>query len=145
VRWRKENITSVAIDFLLKYPKKILFVDQCALNAVLYGRWKPLHEKYNLLFSYVPDGMSAKSMKLFLRDKVVIHFTLQRPWQMLCRNRLSFLYFKYLKLSPAGGEVKKYEDFELSKLPMFIKIRLLNFYHDIPFLQSAWQKFKQSI
>jgi lipopolysaccharide biosynthesis glycosyltransferase len=140
-KWREQDITPKAIKFLSQYPEKILFVDQCALNAVLKGNWQRLPEKYNLLYSYIPDHPNQNQLKKLLSETVILHFTLQRPWNMLCQNRYRDLYFKYLKES--GIKVPgKYDDFQISKIPAWIKIRLLELYLDITLFSKTWRFLK---
>lgn len=141
--WNEQRISESAIKFLTQHPERIRYVDQCALNAVLFKNWKKLDNKFNLIYSAVPDGMSKKDVVAFCADKVVIHFTLQRPWSLVCRNRLSFLYHDYLKRSPAARRVKKYNDVSTRNVLRYLVIRLLHLYFDIPFLPNRWKKAKQ--
>lgn len=141
-RWREQMISERAIDYVLKHSERIRFVDQCALNAVLIKNWKKIDPKYNLLYSYVPEPISKKNLKAFLNNKVIVHFTLQRPWNMLCKNRLRFLYYYYLAQSPVGKTESIYNNFEWRGIPQWIKIRLLEFYHDQPLLQWFWRRSK---
>jgi len=140
-KWRALKISENAIEFLQKYPEKITFVDQDALNAVLYNNWLQLDYKFNTMFSYLPSGASMKTMKEFVKDKVIIHYTLQRPWFMICRNRLRYMYEYYLKLSPSPNK-KVWVDFSVNKLGIYLKMRLMEFYFDTTFLQSFWKSIK---
>lgn len=141
-RWKSQRVTESAIDYLTAYPERILFVDQCALNAVLHRNWQPLPERFNLLFSYVPDDLAASQVDDYLRDKVVIHFTLQRPWDMLSRNRLGYLYFHYLKQSPVGGKAKRFTNFSVGKIPAYLKMKLVQLYFDMPMVTAQWKRWK---
>jgi lipopolysaccharide biosynthesis glycosyltransferase len=143
-RWRAERISEKACDYLTRFPERILFVDQCALNAVLHQNWQPLPSKFNLLYSYLPEDLAASQIHDYLRDKVLIHFTLHRPWDMLSRNRLGFLYFYYLKRSPVGRSARRFNDFSMEKLPAYLKIKLLNFYFDAPFVGAIWRRLKRT-
>jgi len=140
-QWKTQQVSEKAFAFLSAHPEKIKFVDQDALNAVLINNWKKLESKYNLMYSSIPEGMSKKEMNAFILDKVIIHFTLQRPWYLLCKNRLRELYFYYLQKSPVKQK-KKITDFEWQKIPDLLKIRLIEFYYDSPGLQNAWKRLK---
>ena len=142
--WKKLNLTEKAIDFLSKYPQKIKFVDQCALNAVTISNWKRLPEKFNLLYSYIPENISKKELNEFIKDKVIIHFTLQRPWDFLCKNRLRFLYKYYLIESPLKNK-QPIVDFSFLKLYSFLKIRIKEFYFDSSFVNSFWRFIKKRL
>jgi lipopolysaccharide biosynthesis glycosyltransferase len=143
-KWREQKISEKAINYLIEHSEKILYVDQCALNAILYSNWKKLPSKFNLIYSFVPDGLSKKQIERYVKDKVVIHYTLQRPWSMLCRNRLDYLYYYYLKRSPLGKTIKRYTDFKWAKVPNFLKIKLFHLYLDLPGLPGFWRKLKNS-
>jgi lipopolysaccharide biosynthesis glycosyltransferase len=141
--WRGQHISEKAIDYLLQFPDRILFVDQCALNAVLINNWKRLDSRYNLIYTYLPLEISKGELLRFVRDKVVVHFTLQRPWNMLCKNRLRSLYFYYLK--KAGSAHRFYTDFSWIKIPAWIKIRLTEMYFDNRSLRWIWKSLKRAL
>lgn len=138
--WHRQEISQRAAGYLTSHPGHIIYVDQCALNAVLRKNWKKLDSRFNLMYSSLPEGMKKKEYDKLVGSNVVIHFTLQRPWQMLCKNRFRKLYFHYLRRS---GMVSRrlfwYMDFNVSKIPAWLKIRLLEFYFDFPWLQKIWR------
>ncbi len=140
-KWNAQKISENAIDFLQKNPEKIKFVDQCALNAVLKDNWQRVSEKYNLIYSYIPENLPKSQFKEFLSDKSVLHFTLQRPWTLLCKNRFRYLYRDFLQKSPKKNQ-KVIFDFQLKDILKFFKIRLIEFYTDNLFLQKIWRKIK---
>ncbi|QDA59341.1 glycosyltransferase family 8 protein [Hymenobacter jejuensis] len=142
--WKKQNVSEKAIDFLLKYPEKIKFVDQDALNAVLIGNWLRIDNRYNLIYSLIPETLPRKEFDAFLADKVILHFTLQRPWTMLCQNRFRYLYRRYLAQSPFKS-TRRYTDFAVSKIPRLMRIRLRELYFDNPSAASLWQRLKGSV
>lgn len=139
--WRAQKISEKAVEFLEKFPEKIKYVDQCALNAVLIDNWLRLEPTYNLIYSYIPQDQGRKALNLLLRQTVIIHFTLQRPWYFLCKNRFRHLYRYYLKKSPKKSE-KVILDFEFAKLKDYLRIRLVEFYWDYPLLQKIRRTLK---
>ena len=139
-RWNELKLSEQAIAFLAQYPEKIKFVDQCALNAVCVGHWLKLPVKYNLLYSYIPQDISSKELNEFIKDKIVIHFTLQRPWNYLCTNRFRDLY-KYYLLNSTLSNNSNIIDFSIAKIPSFIRIRIKEFYFDNKFIQKIWRSF----
>lgn len=144
-KWREQKISEQAFDYLTRHPQNILFVDQCALNAVLFKNWKKLPLKYNVLYSYVPESMSKSEFKKFLADKVIIHYTLHRPWNMLSKNRLGYLYHYYLRKSPLYKGFISYTDFSIGKILPFLKLKFINAYLDSPFLVKVVQRMKKDI
>lgn len=140
--WRKQEISEKTIEFLLKYPEKILYVDQDALNFVLINNWYPLDFKYNLMYSYIPKDTSMKDLNIFIKDKVIIHFTLQRPWFLVCRNRFRFLYAFYLKQSPSLNK-KVLKPFSFNDFIVYLSMRFMEFYFDMPLVGKVWRMIKR--
>ena len=104
VRWNQQQISERAIAFLQANHQRIPYADQDALNATLVGNWRPLSPRFNVMSIYVPHRIRKQAIADFLRDKVVIHYThTAKPWHAHCSNRLRFLYYKYLRLSPVPG------------------------------------------
>jgi len=141
-RWRDQKISEQAFDYLARYPERIKFVDQDALNAVLIGNWKHLDNRFNFMYSLIPDDVSVRELEQIRKSAVVVHFTLQRPWFMLCRNRFRSYYFYYLKHSP-GRHLKRINDFSAGKLPAYVKQRLIELYNDNPAIKKIWRRLKQ--
>jgi lipopolysaccharide biosynthesis glycosyltransferase len=142
-KWRQQAISEKTFAYLTSYPDRIRYVDQCALNAVLKRNWRKLDFRFNLMYSALPEPLDQLQMKKYLKEVTIIHFTLQRPWQMLCRNRLRFLYFHYL---PHSGSRfffwNYYSDFKMRKIPEWLRIRAIEFYFDTPFIQRIWRSFQ---
>jgi lipopolysaccharide biosynthesis glycosyltransferase len=142
--WREQKVSERAFKYLADYPERIDYVDQCGLNAVLINNWKKLDWKFNVLHSRIPEGMSEKEKTVFIKDKVILHYTLDRPWKMLCKNPYRHLYHQYLKDSPYKAK-NKYVDYDVKKLPAFLKIKLVEAYFNFPLLQKAWQGLKTKL
>lgn len=135
-KWRDQQISEKAFNYLLTHPDRILYVDQCALNAVLISNWKKLEPRFNLMYSFFPQDMDKTQLREFINNGVVVHFTLQRPWNMLCKNRLRKLYFHYSEISGLNFlPWVRYTDFEMRKIPAWLMIRLQEFYFDHPWIQ----------
>lgn len=138
--WREQNISENAINFINDFPEKIKWADQDALNAVLVDNWFKLDKRFNLTFYDIPAFLQKKNFNLFLKNKIIIHYTTeQKPWLTLCRNRLRFLYHYYLKKSPVTQQ-GKYTDLEWKNrlLYRYFKLRFKEFLidHTIIFSQS---------
>jgi lipopolysaccharide biosynthesis glycosyltransferase len=143
-KWRQQQVSERAIEYLRSHPEKIRYVDQCALNAVLKNNWLMLESRYNLLYTYLPKDPSAVNISTALADAVIVHYNLERPWLMLCKNRLRTLFRKYLKASPEyEGQILT--DFSLRKIPAWIHIRLIEFYIDQEWLKHTWRKVKDKL
>ncbi len=126
--WKRQKITEKSLEFIRNFPEpeKITFADQDALNAVLKNNYYSLDTKYNVGYYELPKNLTAKQYRAFAKDKVIIHYTnVHKPWNPLSKNRLGFLYFQYLKLSPKVKD-KKVSNFHptLKNLTRFMKIRI---------------------
>lgn len=100
-RWREERIGDKAHDFIRKHPDVLMLHDQDALNAVLCGKWLPLHPKWNLqtdMFDLRPlSSYSGQAVAEAVAHPAVIHFTTSsKPWHYMNKHRYKGEYFKYL-------------------------------------------------
>lgn len=134
-KWNLLGISERAITFLNNYPEKIRFVDQCALNAVLIDNWFSLDPKYNRMYSYLPNWEEgSKPFWEIIKKTSILHFTLQRPWNILCRNRGRKLYEKYLNHSISNDKTI-WNDFQLTKIIPYYKMKISEIYFDNTFLK----------
>ncbi|WP_439883023.1 glycosyltransferase family 8 protein [Pontibacter sp. MBLB2868] len=143
--WKNQQITHRVVDYIRNNASKIIFPDQDSLNAVLNNNWKKLDIRYNLTYHFVSPILNKKLINLFLKDKVIIHYTTKhKPWKITCDNRLRFLYFKYLKKSPKRVPCFKYRDYsiESANLKEVMLIRLREAYLDNPWISIIWNKIK---
>lgn len=90
-KWRNENATSLLRDFILRYPSKIHYWDQDALNAVYSTRYLRLGEKWNFVNSNVAPS------ELVALDVRIIHFAgMHKPWSPYSTHPLKDEYYRYL-------------------------------------------------
>lgn len=143
--WRKQNVSQRALEFIRDNPEKLVWMDQCALNAVLAYNFYKLDKSYNIRHNDFPADLPPKLFNKFLADKIVIHYTSgNKPWRALGRNRLRFIYHQYLKLSPRSNE-KKYTDFKFKPptIYRFIRIRFVEMLANYPLLLRAARKSRK--
>lgn len=108
LNWRNQEIGKKAFQFISQNPKKIRFVDQCALNAILNGNWKKIPLKFNqqsILFREDFDLENTDWTREEITDAkkspVCIHFTgPSKPWHYSDPHPLKSLYWKYQRDSP---------------------------------------------
>jgi lipopolysaccharide biosynthesis glycosyltransferase len=88
-KWRKNKVTTRILKYLQKRPA-LRFMDQDALNVVLYKKWLQLDYKWNYTtyhWKVLPDV-----------EPSIIHFCgWNKPWNSDIRYKED--YFKYLELS----------------------------------------------
>lgn len=141
--WKKQLVTEKAIDYLNRYPDRIRFVDQCALNAVLQRQWYKMPGVFNAIYSRIPQEVPTRVLRSeFLPAQYLIHFTLNRPWEMLSKNPFNYLYRQHLKRTPYGQRRKVIIDFEWAKVPAWCRLRLIQWYVNQPLLSSLWRTIK---
>ena len=105
-KWRKEEVMQKALEFIHRNPAQIEFHDQDVLNAILYGRWLPLHPKYNMQGALFMDEFKSfrgnpTELQEAIRNPVIIHYsTPQKPWHYLSFHPYTKEYYKYLAFTP---------------------------------------------
>jgi lipopolysaccharide biosynthesis glycosyltransferase len=77
-RWRAEQISEKALDYLKEHPKTPLS-DQDALNVVCDGRWKQLNARWNV----INDHRTKISNRGTGNGPAILHFAGPlKPWQV---------------------------------------------------------------
>lgn len=108
--WRKHNIEEKVLEYISKYPERLLFNDQDVLNAVLHKEKLFIPYRWNM-----QDGFYRRKRKVHptnipeldkeLNKGIIIHFTGgKKPWNKKCMHPLRKLYYKYIDLTPWKGE-----------------------------------------
>ena len=125
--WRQQQVSEKATRFLRDYPEKIVWADQDALNVVLMNNYVKLPGRFNVIPFDIPRLLPKNKYAAFLKDKVVIHYTLKehKPWDMQSINPFRYLYYKYLKQSPRAYE-KKYRNSRptAKAIKTFVQVRM---------------------
>jgi lipopolysaccharide biosynthesis glycosyltransferase len=108
-RWRDANVERRALDLL--GSRLLNYADQCALNAVIGGRWTKLDPKWNLQsghllyksFGWVVEP--TLSMDAALVDPAVVHYTnaKYRPWQWRCDHPFRDDWLRLLQRTAWAG------------------------------------------
>jgi lipopolysaccharide biosynthesis glycosyltransferase len=142
--WKQQQISEKAIQFLIDYPEKIQWVDQDALNAVLYHNVYKLDGGYNVTFYDIPQELPRSNYKNFLTNKYIIHYTtgLHKPWSMMGENKLRYIYHEYLKKSPKKSE-NKYKNYktDFKSVTFFLKVRILEYLYNYPTIIRFLKKY----
>lgn len=87
--WRKHEVEKQCVDYIYRFPERLLLLDQDTLNVILGGKIKYLHPKYNTMSFYFAkekylsvrvwyDDMEA--IREAARSPVVVHFAGDKPW-----------------------------------------------------------------
>jgi lipopolysaccharide biosynthesis glycosyltransferase len=100
-RWRRENIGPRAVS--LMNERELIYMDQCALNALIRGAWYALEPKWNLQsphvngwhFGWVLSGEAA--MQEALESPIIVHYSSgdAKPWRT-AKHGLSHKWYEAL-------------------------------------------------
>ncbi|WP_026952141.1 glycosyltransferase family 8 protein [Algoriphagus mannitolivorans] len=107
-KWNSEKITERVMEYIASHPSTIRFGDQCALNAILDGKFEELPPALNQQAIIFRNDI-PKMEKIWTREEieeainnpVVIHFTgPSKPWQYQCSHPEKGRYWDFQKWSP---------------------------------------------
>lgn len=110
-KWREESINSKVINFINDNAEKIIYADQDGLNAILWGKWVPVHPKWNVyrvaFRKYYKWHERRKLSKEFIeavKNPCIVHFTgALKPWHDSCLMPYVNEYYFYLAMTPWKG------------------------------------------
>lgn len=111
--WRKRGVEQRLADFFAAHGPELVYYDQDALNAVLYGERLLLPFRWNMQDGFFrrKRRMRPESLPELEREMpqaVIIHFTGdKKPWQYACRHPYKKVYQHYLDLTNRRGERPK--------------------------------------
>ncbi|AKG20952.1 glycosyltransferase family 8 protein [Calothrix sp. 336/3] len=108
-KWRSENITQKAIQYLEQHQEDIRFHDQDALNAILAGNWGELDPRWNqtpFIYEYKSwreSPFTEESFKNILNEPWIIHFASSfKPWNFY-QHIHKRLFYRYLDMTAWKG------------------------------------------
>jgi lipopolysaccharide biosynthesis glycosyltransferase len=98
--WRRQHVSSRALDYVKAYASEVSFWDQEGLNAVLAGEWGELDPVWNWSVS---RGHPSGQPTIDRRAKIV-HFTgNMKPWKYDGRHTYYREYYEYVDRSAWPG------------------------------------------
>lgn len=129
--FRENDIVNKIFSFMKENISLLIHPDQDALNAVLHGKCKFVHCRWNYHYhfhvSYLRPILFLES-DLKMRTKrtpIILHFSEFKPWNMNCDSPFKFEYFKYLAYTEFADykvpfDIKYYLKSMLRRLYLFI-------------------------
>ncbi|MGC6769263.1 glycosyltransferase family 8 protein [Enterococcus sp. LJL51] len=104
--WLKNDISQKVLNFIDKYPEKLRFHDQDALNAVLHDRWLRLHPSWNAQ-SYImerskqhPTAQGEQEYRETRKQPKIIHYSGHiKPWHEEFDSPTVKYYERYYNLT----------------------------------------------
>jgi len=95
-QWRKEGISTKAIEYLTLHPDS-RFSDQDALNVVCDGRWKKLDPRWNFVDFYEKVNISDLTAE---QRPGIVHFAAwEKPWDARIYHVNASFYHTYRSLT----------------------------------------------
>lgn len=92
---RKFNKFDPVIDYLKANKNEILYLDQDALNAVLYDEWLEIDEKWNYHNTFILKKNNNR-VHVLLDNPAIIHYTGPvKPWNAECAHIYKNRYWHY--------------------------------------------------
>jgi lipopolysaccharide biosynthesis glycosyltransferase len=107
---RQSGTFEVAMDFATREANKLAYGDQCALNYVLWDKWKRLDPVWNVQRRMIahdgrPNFATAADAQTHRRPKIV-HFTEEiKPWSEGGYHPYIWTYYKHLRKTPYWRQV----------------------------------------
>lgn len=113
--FRNNNICNKLMEYIHKYPEKLLYNDQDVLNAVLYNKCYHLLPQWNMTSLCYTPGLQHRgdlrnkvlirnydkeknNIKKFKKHPPILHFVSRpKPWQRNCVHPLYNLYYTWAK------------------------------------------------
>lgn len=128
IYWRSHSMEQSCVDYICTYPERILLADQEALNAVLSGKVKYIHPKYNTMSFYFAKEeylsvctwfSDIEAIREAIKAPVIVHFAGDKPWfkgdYLPYRDEwmkyLAMTEWKGMRIGYKGGWKGRYKQF----------------------------------
>lgn len=103
--WRAAGIEDEVLAYLERHANIVRDPDQDALNAVLSGRVRFVHAKWNAIGPYFSTrhfaGLDSDYRNEVAKDPIIVHFNgANKPWKYGCSHPKKPLYWRYLGRTP---------------------------------------------
>lgn len=106
--WREDALSNQVVEYIREKDKALIWPDQCALNAIINGRWLALSPRYNMQTNIFSMQAATRQRRYpfadldeAMRHPAIIHFTgHSKPWHLLNEHPFKKLYWHYLDQTP---------------------------------------------
>jgi len=116
--WQRNNLSKVIIEFVINNIDKLSYADQCALNAIINGKYYALKNIYNFQSGHIINADSDELEEM--KNSKIIHFTGSfKPTHFLNKHPFKREYMKEFKNTP---------DYLKFKFMNYVRIFLKNIY-----------------
>ena len=134
-RWKRLNIPARASEYCHRISGPTDFLQQEALNAVLWDSWLPLDPRWNLVAS-LTGRVYGPYKRFSWGPPGIVHFAGRfKPWRMRVGGPFASLYAEFLAKS--GGEIRRTESVSDTMLSVYDRY-LRNYLYSIE--RSLWTR-----
>ena len=127
---RKERIFEKVLEYLKNNSNEMLYLDQDALNALIYKDWLEIDEKWNYHNTFVLKR-AEKLQNVLLDNPIIIHYTGPlKPWHSESKHVLKYLYLEYENIAFEKNDNKQNEK-KNRKLKKLIKDTIKKVYRKL--------------
>lgn len=134
--WRKHEVEKQCINYIYRFPERLLLLDQDTLNIILVGKIKYLHPKYNTMSFYFAKEKylsirtwysDMEMIREAVKNPVIVHFAGEKPW--FKGNYLPYRdeWMKYLNMTEWKGMKIEYKGGWRGMVKIFV-MRNLRYY-----------------
>ena len=133
-KWKQDKLLENVMMYIHSNSHNLMYPDQDALNAVINGRWKKAHLKYNQqsnFFVYVNTlkGRELDEMVYSISTPTIIHYTgSSKPWHFLNNHKFKKYYWQYLALTNYWPCLP---DFQFFRIYTIFKTKIIDFWKNI--------------
>lgn len=128
--WRKHEVGKQCVDYIYRFPERLLLLDQDTLNAISVGKVKYLHPKYNTMsfFFAKEEYLSVRvwyddieAIREAVKNPVVVHFAGEKPWFKGCYLPYRNEWLKYLEMTEWKGMKIRFKKGFKGKCVFYVK------------------------
>ena len=107
-RWRDEDVGAKAIACVKLCPERMLFADQCALNAVIHTRWLSLDPAWNVMRANLEEESAGRRRYVIdasrrAKKARIVHFnSTPKPSFYMCHHSARHEYNAYRRKTVWG-------------------------------------------
>ena len=109
-RWRQDDVSNQAMEYLKRFRDRVFFLEQEALNAVLAGKWLPIDDSWNWNTAAEQKRMTRSKQMGKFGDGIqnsfphIFHFTGKiKPWLYLGTQTHQELWYEYVDKTAWAG------------------------------------------
>lgn len=105
--WRERNVSERVFQYLAEHKDRVQFLDQGALNAVLFDDWFRLDQRWNQVSTsllperWVAPAYSRAEWVSSRNSPFIVHYDGKyKPWNADYKKPRSSFFVRYLKMTP---------------------------------------------